>query len=213
MSPRSAIGWPEWEEKNLLPWLDANQALSWKARSDAYYQQYRVKRGVESLRGKKYHILRKRHRTGARSPEHPGDQKRSGTVRRSVGGRGSPATLPNKTSAQRNIDNWFQTILSAEPSHTDDSNESTETKSSRPGTKYLLSFAHYKLILRHRPRDASTHPLPGGKNTIVILDLGLCTSCLCSQEAEIPVNRTSIRQQSIGIGAARVYVVVSKQPG
>ena len=134
MSPRSAMGWSEWEEKNLLSWLDAHQALSWKARSDAYYKQYRVNRGVESLRGKKYHILRKHRRTGARSPEHPGNQKRSGAVRRLAGRRASPATLPNKTPAQRNIDKWFQTILTAEDSHTGDSNESTETESSRPGT-------------------------------------------------------------------------------
>lgn len=51
MSPRSASGWPEWEEKNLLSWLDAHQELSWKARSDAYYEQHRVVRSAESLRG------------------------------------------------------------------------------------------------------------------------------------------------------------------
>ncbi|OQE56711.1 hypothetical protein PENNAL_c0406G03655 [Penicillium nalgiovense] len=58
MSPRSACGWPEWEEKNLLSWLDAHRDLSWKALSDAYYEEYQVDRSVESLRGKKYHILR-----------------------------------------------------------------------------------------------------------------------------------------------------------
>ena len=65
MSPRSASGWPEWEEKNLLSWLDAHQELSWKARSDAYYEQHRVARSAESLRGKKYHILRKSRRAHA----------------------------------------------------------------------------------------------------------------------------------------------------
>ncbi|OQD77384.1 hypothetical protein PENANT_c107G05285, partial [Penicillium antarcticum] len=40
MSPRNACGWPEWEEKNLLPWLDAHPELSWKALSDAYYEEY-----------------------------------------------------------------------------------------------------------------------------------------------------------------------------
>ena len=32
MSPRSEVAWKEWEEKNLLPWLDAHRALPWKAR-------------------------------------------------------------------------------------------------------------------------------------------------------------------------------------
>jgi hypothetical protein len=59
MSPRSTVGWPEWEEENLLPWLDENRTLSWKALQDAYYEQYGVKRSPESLRGKMYHILRK----------------------------------------------------------------------------------------------------------------------------------------------------------
>ncbi|CAI7672335.1 unnamed protein product [Penicillium palitans] len=52
MSPRSEVAWEEWEEKNLLPWLDAHRALPWKARSHAYYEQYQVDRSVESLRGK-----------------------------------------------------------------------------------------------------------------------------------------------------------------
>lgn len=76
MSPRSASGWPEWEEKNLLSWLDAHRELSWKARSDAYYEQHRVARSAESLRGKKYHILRKCRPTEARSSNRSGNQKR-----------------------------------------------------------------------------------------------------------------------------------------
>ena len=132
MSTRSEVGWSEWEEKNLLSWLDAHRALSWKARSDAYYEQYQVDRSVESLRGKMYHILRKQRRTGARSPKHSGNRNRAGTVRRSVGRRASLATLPNKRPAQSNIEKWFQTILTAEPSHID-SIESTKTKGWRRG--------------------------------------------------------------------------------
>ncbi|KAL2697865.1 hypothetical protein AAEP93_010575 [Penicillium crustosum] len=111
MSPRSAPGWPEREEKNLLPWMSAYRALP-----------------IESLRWKKYHILRKQRRIGAKSPEHPGKQKRPGAVRRSVAGIASLSTLPTKTPAQRNIDKWFQTILAADPSQPDDSNEPTQTK-------------------------------------------------------------------------------------
>ncbi|CAP74106.1 hypothetical protein PCH_Pc04g00120 [Penicillium rubens Wisconsin 54-1255] len=116
MSPRSACGWPEWEEKNLLSWLDSHRGLPWKALSDAYYEEYQVYRSVESLRGKKYHILRKQRRTGAKVPGHSGRQKRPGDVRRSLVDSGSRSTLPENTSAQRNIDKRFQTILAADPS-------------------------------------------------------------------------------------------------
>jgi hypothetical protein len=97
MSPRSACGWPEWEEKNLLSWLDAHRDLSWKALSDAYYEEYQVDRSVESLRGKKYHILRKQRRTGAKVPGRSGKQKRPGDVRRSLVDSGSRSTLPKGT--------------------------------------------------------------------------------------------------------------------
>jgi hypothetical protein len=144
MSPRSASGWPEWEEKNLLSWLDAHQDLSWKARSDAYYEQHRVARSAESLRGKKYHILRKCRRTGARSSDISGDQKQSKAVRASVGRKASLAALPNKIPFKSNIDKCFETILAAEASQTD-SNGSSRTERSRLGTKspscyHLLSF-------------------------------------------------------------------------
>ncbi|OQE09729.1 hypothetical protein PENFLA_c099G08860 [Penicillium flavigenum] len=72
MAPRSEVAWEEWEEKSLLPWLDAHRALPWKAHSHAYSEQYQVDRSVESLRGKKYHILRKQRRIGARPLKHPG---------------------------------------------------------------------------------------------------------------------------------------------
>jgi hypothetical protein len=49
-----------------------------------------------------------------------------------VGRRGPLATFPNKRPAQSNIEKWFQTILTAEPSHID-SIESTKTESWRRG--------------------------------------------------------------------------------
>ena len=55
----NAIGWSQSEADNLLPWLSRHRGLSWEARSRAYFRQYRVFRTVESLRGKKYQILRK----------------------------------------------------------------------------------------------------------------------------------------------------------
>ncbi|OQE70395.1 hypothetical protein PENNAL_c0118G10252 [Penicillium nalgiovense] len=131
MSPRSEVVWSEWEEKNLLSWLDAHRELPWKARSDAYYEQYRVVRSVDSLRGKMYYILRKQRRTGAKS-KHSANRNQAGAARRSVGGRASLETLPKKRPAQSNIAKWFQTIPNAEPSHTD-SIESNKTKSSKPG--------------------------------------------------------------------------------
>ena len=134
MSPRSAVGWPEWEEENLLPWLDENRNLSWKALQDAYYEQYGVKRSPDSLRGKMYHILRKQGATVARPSEDPGRRKRSGAIRPRVGNRGSPSKLPNKSAAQSNIDRWFETILMTDPSPTNSSG-STKSKESGSGTK------------------------------------------------------------------------------
>ncbi|OQE41480.1 hypothetical protein PENNAL_c0735G10197, partial [Penicillium nalgiovense] len=52
MSPRSEVAWEEWEEKNLLAWLDAHRVLPRKARSHAYYEQYQVDRRFESAREK-----------------------------------------------------------------------------------------------------------------------------------------------------------------
>jgi hypothetical protein len=52
MAPRSEMAWEVWEEKHLLPWLDAHRALPREARSHAYYEQYQVDRSVESAREK-----------------------------------------------------------------------------------------------------------------------------------------------------------------
>ncbi|CAG8056002.1 unnamed protein product [Penicillium salamii] len=139
MSPRSASGWPEWEENNLLSWLDAHRELSWKARSDAYYEQHRVARNAESLRGKKYHILRKCRHTGAKSSDHSGHQKKSKPVRGLVGRRAALSALPHNISAESNIDKWFETILTAEASQTD-SNGSSQTESSRLGRATRVSI-------------------------------------------------------------------------
>jgi len=157
MSPRSEVVWSEWEEKNLLSWLKAHRALPWKARSDPYYEQYRVVRSVDSLLGKMYHILRKQRRTRAKLSNHPGNRNRAGAARRSVGGRASLETLPKKRPAQSNIGKWFQTILTTEPSHID-SIQSTKTKCSRPGRKRSSLTILYKLIFHHRLRDATTQP-------------------------------------------------------
>ena len=134
MSPRSTVGWPEWEEENLLPWLDENRNLSWKALQDAYYEQYGVNRSPDSLRGKMYHILRKQRPTVARPSKNAGRRKRSGAIRPRVGNRCSPSKLPNKSAARSNIDRWFETILTTDPSPTDSSG-STKTKESGSGMK------------------------------------------------------------------------------
>ncbi|KAJ5743318.1 hypothetical protein N7533_010420 [Penicillium manginii] len=36
MSQHSSLGWSDWEEDNLLPWLKKTRALSWDARAAAY---------------------------------------------------------------------------------------------------------------------------------------------------------------------------------
>ncbi|KAJ5778416.1 hypothetical protein N7520_001662 [Penicillium odoratum] len=132
MSPRGTMGWSEREEENLLPWLDENSALPWKALPDAYSEQFGVDRSVESLRGKKYHILRKQGRSNARSPGNQDRRKRSGSSRRSVVMKASQSDAPVKAAAQSDIDLWFQTILTTEPSPTDGS-ESMLTRGSISG--------------------------------------------------------------------------------
>ncbi|CAG8117548.1 unnamed protein product [Penicillium nalgiovense] len=71
-----------------------------------------------SLRGKKYHILRKQRRTESGSPKHAAHRNRAGTCR-SVGRRASLGNLPSRRPAQSNIEKCFQTILRTEPSHID----------------------------------------------------------------------------------------------
>jgi hypothetical protein len=59
MYSRSSTGWSEWEEDNLLPWLEENSDLPWTDRTQAYSKQLGVTRSVESLRGKKISYLTK----------------------------------------------------------------------------------------------------------------------------------------------------------
>ena len=159
MSPRSIQGWADWEEKNLLPWLHAHRALSWKARAEAYFEQYGVYRSVESLRGKKYDILRKRCRRDARSQQ-SGKQKRPGACC-SMAGTALLAALTNGTPTQNNISQWLQEIPTGEPSHA----SSSESIPIRSGTECLSFVARSRLTLatgratpvqiRHQPK---THP-------------------------------------------------------
>ncbi|KAJ5982338.1 hypothetical protein N7451_012438 [Penicillium sp. IBT 35674x] len=115
MSSHGTMSWSEREEENLLRWLDKNRALPWKALPNAYSEQFGVDRSVESLRGKKYHILRKQGRFNARSKVQ-GHRKRKRPSRRSVGMQASHSNAPANNAAQSNIDLWFKTILTAEPS-------------------------------------------------------------------------------------------------
>jgi hypothetical protein len=139
MSPRNACGWPEWEEKSLLSWLYAHRDLSWKALSDAYYEEYQVDRSVESLREKKYHILRKQRCTGAKVSGRSGKQKPPGGMRRSLVNSDSRSPLPDNNSAQRNIDKWFQKVLAADPSQSGVSDKPAQTTRSEKCTKYFHS--------------------------------------------------------------------------
>ncbi|CAP79494.1 hypothetical protein PCH_Pc19g00780 [Penicillium rubens Wisconsin 54-1255] len=168
MSPRSACGWPEWEEKNFLSWLDAHRDLSWKALSDAYYEEYQVDRSVESLRGKKYHILRKQRRAGAKIPGRSSKQKRPGDVRRSLVDSGSRSTLPDNTSAQRNIDKWFQTILAADPSQSGDSDKPAKTTRSQKHADLLPQAAWRQHRFRTRLKEHDRRP---GYGTMYIVSV------------------------------------------
>ena len=157
MSSRSATGWSEWEEKNLLPWLDEHRALPWKARSNAYFAQYQIYRSVESLRGKKYHILRKRRLARARlskdkdqvNPTRPGRRVR----RQMAAARGSLAALPSKKTVQRNIGQWLQGIPPTQSSHTE-SSHSTQSKSTKSGLKRRTIHRSLLANPHHSPCDA-----------------------------------------------------------
>lgn len=59
MSRENTVRWSQAEERNLLPWLSRHRKLSWKARSRAYFRQYRIFRSGESLRGKQNDLRRK----------------------------------------------------------------------------------------------------------------------------------------------------------
>ncbi|CRL30234.1 unnamed protein product [Penicillium camemberti] len=125
MSPRSACGWPEWKEKNILPWLDAHRDLLWKACSEAYYGEYRVDRSVESLRGKKYHILLPQNMHWRQS---------------------FPKSRQTKASRCRT------TLRAADPSQPVDNNEPTQTKRTNLDrvTPAPLPYTHTQFINARR---------------------------------------------------------------
>jgi hypothetical protein len=120
------------EEENLLRWLDENRSLPWKDLPDAYREEFGVDRSVESLRGKKYHILRKNGRTTARSPKSQGRRKRREPARRSIEQTVIHSDASADVATRSNIDLWFQTVLASEFGSTD-SSESALTRGSISG--------------------------------------------------------------------------------
>ncbi|KAJ5240541.1 uncharacterized protein N7469_002132 [Penicillium citrinum] len=113
MSQHSSQNWPQWEEDNLLPWLDAHRELSWEARAEAYYEELGIRRRIDSIRGKKYHILRKRRLARAKASAQRKDQKRQRRLRRLGGPRKGFASLSK--AKDDNIDQWLQKIPSEGP--------------------------------------------------------------------------------------------------
>jgi hypothetical protein len=131
---RSTVSWSKWEEKNPLAWLESNRRLTWKALTHAYCQQFHVNRSIESLRGKKYHILRKQRRASikptAGKSQPPKRIQCKGPIR---AGKARPV--------QRRIDRWLEGLSMTESSQAD-CNGSTETKcstTSMPVTPFLLT--------------------------------------------------------------------------
>ncbi|KAJ5543720.1 hypothetical protein N7513_007228 [Penicillium frequentans] len=144
MSPRGILSWSEQEEENLLQWLDENRALPWKDLPDAYREKFGVVWSVESLRGKKYHILRKKGRTTARSPKCQGHRKRREPRRRSSEQTVIQSDASADAASRSNIDLWFQTILASESG----SAESSETALARGSISDRLTLA----LTNHRPK-------------------------------------------------------------
>ncbi|KAJ5288103.1 hypothetical protein N7478_003789 [Penicillium angulare] len=122
MAPHSTVGWSTWEEENLLPWLESNRYLTWNALSHAYWQQYQIRRSAESLRGKRYHILRKRRDAG----HTPIKNKRQPTTcehrKLLVKGR-------KKNPLKRRIRRWLRNVSTGQS----DRSDSTGTKRSSTG--------------------------------------------------------------------------------
>ncbi|KAJ5655015.1 hypothetical protein N7490_002018 [Penicillium lividum] len=129
MSPRGILSWSVQEEENLLRWLDENCSLPWKDLPGAYRERFGVDRSVESLRGKKYHILRKNGRTTARSPRRQSHRKRREPRRRSTEQTVIHSDASADAATRSNIDLWFQTIIASEYDSAD-SSESTLTRGS-----------------------------------------------------------------------------------
>ncbi|KAJ5778360.1 hypothetical protein N7520_001606 [Penicillium odoratum] len=127
MSPRGILSWSEQEEENLLQWLDETRALPWKDLPGAYREKFGVDRSVESLRGKKYHILRKNGRTTARSRKRQDHRKRREPRRRSIEQTVIHSDASADAATHSNIDLWFQTVLASE-SGSAESSESAVTR-------------------------------------------------------------------------------------
>ncbi|KAJ5982181.1 hypothetical protein N7451_012281 [Penicillium sp. IBT 35674x] len=144
MSPRGILSWSVQEEENLLQWLDENRSLPWKDLPNAYKESFGVDRSVESLRGKKYHILRKNGRTTARSPRRQGHRKRQEPRRRSSEQTVIHSDASADAATRSNIDLWFQTILASE-SGSADSSESALTRGS-------ISDRLTSALTNHRPK-------------------------------------------------------------
>jgi hypothetical protein len=112
MYSRSATGWSEWEEDNLLPWLEENDDLPWTDRAQAYSKQFGVNRSVESLRGKKYHILRKRRSGRARRTRRTATSKTREKPRRLKVTDDDPhcSLSSNDSIDHRTVGKWLQGI-------------------------------------------------------------------------------------------------------
>ncbi|KAJ5240454.1 uncharacterized protein N7469_002045 [Penicillium citrinum] len=127
MSQHSSQNWPKWEEDNLLPWLDAHRELSWEARAEAYYEELGIRRRIDSIRGKKYHILRKRRLARAKASAQRKNQKRQRRLRRLGGPRKGFASLSK--AKNDNIDQWLQKIPSEGPISSTSKSPTEETHS------------------------------------------------------------------------------------
>ena len=142
MSQHSSQNWPQWEEDNLLPWLDAHRELSWEARAEAYYEELGIRRRIDSIRGKKYHILRKRRLARAKASAQRKNQKRQRRLRRLGGPRKGFASLSK--AKDDNIDQWLQKIPSEGPISPTSKSATEETPSGKVALP--LWAAHANLL-------------------------------------------------------------------
>jgi hypothetical protein len=144
MYSRSATPWSKREEDNLLPWLEENSELPWIARSDAYLDQVGVKRSVESLRGKKYHILRKSRLGRVRPSRQATTSKGRGKSRRLRATSNTRCNLSSSDSIScGNVRRWLHDIPEVAPDGVK-SQEPPSAEASSSGMRRSSLFLWFK---------------------------------------------------------------------
>jgi hypothetical protein len=175
MYSRSATGWSEWEEDNLLPWLEENSDMPWTDRAQAYSEQFGVSRSVESLRGKKDHILRKRRLGRARRKLRTTTSKTRGNPRRlkDTGNSAYSGLSSHDSTNSRTIGQWLQGIPEV-ASNCTKTQEVPSANLATCGTRIPSLWLGQPLTYPHSPWTI-LHGLQTARHSLTVQALGFCT--------------------------------------